>query len=163
MEAIFTILAYEGKFFPNNKEEFYKYIEQMSSEEPGGQELLVTMKPLAKVAPKMRMYAYLFGPLMEAAVRGFIHRGYNGIDKVQARYKLQAEFAKRELYNEITKETEITLEDLSGMTKKRLIQFITDCVFYIELELEQTVPDSAEYKAMKGDGFMSMKFKNGER
>ncbi len=162
MEAIFKALAKEGKFIPANMDDFWKYMEQMS-EEVEGTELLVTFKPLAKVAPKMRLYAFLFGPLLDAAVRGFIYRGYNGIDKVSARYKLQAEFAKAELYNEQTKQTEIYLLDLSSMTKARLLQFVVDCVFYIEEHLQQTIPDSAEYKAMKGDGFMSMKFKKNEQ
>jgi len=154
MEATFTLHAKNGKAYPSNPVDYEKYLL-----ENDGEDLHYSIRPLSKVSPKMRLYAYLFGPLMTVAVRGYIHRGYHGIDRVQARYKLQAEFAKKELYNEISGETEITLEDLSGMTKARLLQFVTDCVFYIEEHLEQTVPDSAEYKAMKGDGFMSMKFK----
>lgn len=159
MEIIFKALAKDGKFmYPNGSQDVGNYLKELSTE-PEGTELLVTMKPLAKVSQKIRMYAYLFGPLLDSAMRGYVYLGYNGIDKVAARYKLQAEFAKAELYNEKTKQTEIYLIDLSSMTKARLLQFITDCIFYIEEHLQQTIPDSAEYKAMKGDGFMSIKYK----
>ena len=35
-------------------------------------------------------------------MRGFTRQGWEGMDKVKARYKLQAEFAKEEMYNSKT-------------------------------------------------------------
>lgn len=158
MEAIFTLLSKNGKGIPLNPSDWTTYML-----ENDGEEIYCTLKQKSKVSPKMRLYAYLFGPLMSSAVAGFYRHGYPGIDKVSARYKLQAEFAKAELFNEKTGQMEFYLEDLSSMTKARLLQFVTDCVLFIENNLEQKVPDSAEYKAMKGDGFMSVKFKDNAR
>lgn len=155
MEAIFTFQSRSGKGIPTNPHDLELYF--LENE---GEDIMVTMKPLAKVSEKMKLFAYLFGPLMDAAVRGYIYQGYTGIDRVQARYKLQAEFCKKELYNEKTMRAEYTLEDLSGMTKNRLLQFVVDCVFFIEENLGQRTPDSAEYKAMRGDGFLSTKFRD---
>lgn len=157
MEAIFTLFAKNGKGLPTNAEDWEKYMI-----ENDGEELFVTIKPMSKVSEKMRLYAFLFGPLMTSAVNGFIYAGYFGIDRVQARYKLQAEFCKKDLYNEKTRESEITLEDLSGMTKKRLLQFVVDCCFYIEDKLQQKIPDSSTYKMMLQTGrpFKSVKFGN---
>lgn len=157
MDAVFTLLSKGGKGLPQNALDWERYML-----EHDGEELYVQIKPLAKTSEKMRMYAYLFGPLMSSAVNGYVYRGYHGIDRVQARYKLQAEFCKKELYNEITKETEITLEDLSGMNKKRLLQFVTDCVYYIEEHLCQKIPDSALYKMQQATGrpFKSVKFED---
>ena len=66
-----------------------------------------------------------------------------------ARYKLQAEFCKAELVNESTGEVEVYLLELSKMNKRRLLKFLQDCIFFIESELGQRIPDSQEYKQMK--------------
>lgn len=147
MEAIFNSIAKNGKilFFNNFDVERYCI-------ENDGVELTWTVKHTAKTPEKMRMYSFLHGPLMDAAVRGFTRQGFEGMDKVKARYKLQAEFCKEEMYNSKTKQTEIYLIDLSSMSKARLLKFIQDCIFFIESELETETPDSDEWKAKQLTG-----------
>lgn len=120
--------------------------------ENDGIELHVSIKHSSKLSEKMKMFAFLFGPVMDSAVRGFVRQGYTGIDKVAARYKLQAEFCKEELYNSKTGKTEIYLLELSRMSKARLLKFLQDCMMYIEENLETEVPDSEEWKAKQITG-----------
>lgn len=156
MEALFTAVPSKGRLIFDNLIDVESYcIEQ------DGVELVVSMKPAAKTSEKMRMYAYLFGPLMDCAVIGYTNAGWPGMDKVKARYKLQAEFAKAEMINPEGK-IEIYLLDISKMSKARLLKFIQDIIFFLESELHQSAPDSSRYKMMQitGRNFSSVKFKD---
>lgn len=114
----------------------------------------------AKLSEKEKMFAYLFGPLANCAMRAYTFAGWDGIDKVKAVYLMQAEFCKEQTYNKNTKEVRVVLSSLSAMSKARLLKFIQDCIFFLETELKQQVPDSETYKAMKyNEGFVSTKFK----
>lgn len=146
-EAIFRATPKNGKLIWHNVYDLERFLS-----ENDGIELIITMKQMAKLSEKIRMYAYLFGPLMECAVIGYTKAGYEGMDKVKARYKLQAEFAKGEIYNKKTGQVEIYLLDLSGMPKSRLLKFIQDCIFFLEAELQMEVPDSDAYKLKKITG-----------
>lgn len=147
MEAIFQAVAAKGKLVFFNIYDLERYCV-----ENDGIELYITVKHSAKLSEKMKMYAYLFGPLMDSAVRGFTRQGWEGMDKVKARYKLQAEFCKEEMYNSKTHQVETYLIDLSSMPKARLLKFVQDCVFYIEQHLETEAPDSEEWKAKQITG-----------
>jgi hypothetical protein len=142
MKAIFTFHALKGRAYWDNPDDFYKYC--MENDE---QELYCEIKPLSKLSEKQKLYNYLFGPTMDCAVRGYTAAGWEGIDKVKARYMLQAEFAKEEVYNPKTGKVKVVLEDVASMTKERLLKFVVDILFFLESELEQTVPDSSEWKA----------------
>lgn len=147
MEAIFTAIPMHGKLNYFNLYDLERYCIENE-----GIELHISMKHASKLSEKMKMFRFLFGPVMDSAVRGFTRQGWEGMDKVKARYRLQAEFAKEEMYNSKTQKTEIYLIDLSNMSKARLLKFIQDCLHFIETELETEVPDSEEYKASKSSG-----------
>lgn len=89
---------------------------------------------------------------MDSAMRGYTRQGWEGMDKVKARYMLQAEFAKEDVFNPRTGEVKISLIDLKDMSKARLHKFITDCIFYIETELETQAPDAEAWKMKKITG-----------
>src|SRR4051812_18283954 len=141
MEAIFTADSKNGKLHYTNTEDLFKFCM-----EHDGELIHVAMRPLAKTSEKMRMYAYLFGPVMFCAVQGFTAAGYEMMDKVKARYMLEAQCAKAEIYNSKTQKIEVYTESIAGMTKTRLYKFIVDVLFFLEAELGQRVPDSEEWK-----------------
>lgn len=141
MEAIFGFTPKNGKMVFDNEEDVYKYCCERN-----GIHQTMTLKDTSKLSEKQKMYDYLFGPVMDCAVRGFTAAGYNGIDKVKARYILEAEFCKEEIYNPISNKTKIRTEHVSSMGKARLLKFIVDVLLFLELELSQRVPDSEEYK-----------------
>ena len=147
MEAIFRAVCAKGKFLFFNNFDIERYCV-----ENDGVEVDLSIKHSAKTPEKKRMYNFLHGPLMDSAVRGYTRQGWEGFDKVKARYKLQAEFCKEEMYNSKTGQIEVYLIDLSSMSKARLLKFVQDCMFYIEQELETEVPDSEEWKAKQLSG-----------
>src|SRR4051812_35099002 len=136
MDAIFSAIPKSGRLYWSSADDLYKFCIENE-----GEELYIAIKQKAKTSSKMRMYAFLFGPVMRAAMQGYTAAGWEGIDKTKARYMLQAEFAKEDVYNSKTKEIKTTLEDIAGMSKARLLKFIVDVLFFLETELKQTVPD----------------------
>lgn len=146
MEGIFKAYAKQGKIQYSSPDDLFKY----ACENEGA--LVVSIKPEAKISEKMQMYAYLFGPVMDCAVRGFTAAGYELMDKVKARFLLEAELAKAEAYNPKTGKTTIYTESISSMDKKRLLKFLQDVLFFLESELGQRVPDAEQWKLRKLTG-----------
>ena len=156
MEAIFSTIPKNGELIFENTLDYYKYCVENE-----GIEQTVKVYPTAKVALKLRMYAYLFGPLLDVAVQAYTHAGWPGMDKVKVRYLLQCEFAKEEM---ATPDGEIIIYpiDLKDMDKARLLKFIQDIIFHLESEFGFSAPDSVKYKMMKltGRNFKSLKNDN---
>lgn len=152
-EAIFRAVPVKGVLIYTNYSDVQKYLAEQEDVEQ-----LVEFRVAAKLSEKQRMYSFLFGVIMNYAMRAFTFAGYEGMDKVKARYLLSSMFAKGELYNTKTGKIDVYLLDISSMSKDRLLKFIQDCIFFLESELNTIVPDSAEWKAMKGDGFKSTKY-----
>lgn len=140
-EAIFTVLPIDGKLNLSNQDDISKYLL-----ENDGIPQSMYLKPLAKQTEKERMYAFIFGPLMACAVDGLTSAGYHGIDKVKARYILEAELCKAESYSPSTGKTKVFTESISGMNNPRLLKFAVDACLFLEVELKQTVPDSEQWK-----------------
>lgn len=144
-EAIFHLTPTSGKF--RQSEDFTKYL----LENEGIEQRLI-LKQSSKISEKEKLYGFLFGPLMASAVQGFTNAGHNGVDKVTARYILEAEFCKCQVYNPIRDTIMTHTEHVSGMSKARLLKYVVDIIFYLELELGQSVPDSEEFKMQLKSG-----------
>jgi hypothetical protein len=152
MEAIFNITPVKGKL--PYYEDLYRYLM-----EKDGVCQTISLRDTAKTSEKMRMYAYLFGPVMFCAVKGLTKAGYDGVDKVKARYILEAMFCKAEVMNSKSGKITQYTESISGMNKKRLLKFINDVLLFLELELGEEVPDAQEWKAklISGRNFKTVK------
>lgn len=140
MEGYFEATPSNGHL-SHHGPDFQKYLL-----EKDGIRQIVRLKDYAKSTEKERMYAFLFGVTMSCAVQGFSAAGHEGVDKVKARYMLEAMFCKDESYNAKTGKVTIYTESVSGMSVKRLHKFITDVLFFLETELHQTVPDAEAFK-----------------
>ncbi len=138
-EAIFNLTPKNGVLIPT--EDYTKYL--LENE---GIEQRVNLKQSARISEKERLYNYFFGPVMSTAVIGFTNAGYTGIDKVKARYIIEAEFAKEQVYNPIKDTTMTRTEHVSSMSKGRLLKLVVDTLFFIELELGCAVPDAEQFK-----------------
>lgn len=147
MKAQFLVDCSGIALFPASNIQHYQDYLKMH----GGQRLIMTLEPAKKDSEKQRMYAYLFGVVVDCAIRGYTYVGYSGVDEVNAMYKLKAAFAKSYLKTPDGAEEPYLLE-LKNMSKDRLLKFLQDCIFFIESELGQVVPDSDEYKQMKLTG-----------
>lgn len=154
MEAIFNAVPKKGRLIFDNLIDLERYCIEKE-----GVEQVIWLKDLAKLPEKQRMFNYLFGPLMSVVVRALTDAGYQGMDNVKARYKMQADFCKADMIGPNGVET--YLLDLSSMSKSRLLKFIQDIIFHLESEYNQDCPDSSLYKMMKltGEPFKSVKFK----
>lgn len=141
MEAIFTITPERGKLTAVYCGDLEKYLTEKE-----GIPQIVKLKDYANSTEKERSFAFLFGPTMAAAVQGFTAAGYEGVDKVKARYMLESMFCKAESYNPKTGKVAIYTESVSSMGIKRLHKFIGDVLFFLEAELGQQVPDAEAFK-----------------
>ena len=62
-----------------------------------GTELSVTIKPLARIPEKERMYAYYHKVILPVAMEVYSNDGWESVDKIKADYLLKAECAKDSL------------------------------------------------------------------
>jgi hypothetical protein len=139
-EVIFTALSKDGALSFTTKEQLSAFCREHDQEE-----LLVYLKPAAKGSEKMKLYAFYHVNVLQCAVMGYTYAGYPGIDAVKADYLLRAEFAKDFIQKPDGTYIPVML-DKRGMTKARLLKYVTDCIFFIETELQQRVPESEEWK-----------------
>jgi len=153
-EVIFKAFAKEGKIRFTDPEDLYKYCI-----EHDGEELFVYLKESNKASDKMKMYAFYYVNILQCAVIGFTSVGYEGIDIVKADYLLRASFAKDFIQKPDGSWIPIML-DKRNMSKNRLLKYITDCIFFIENELQITVPSSDEYKVQIKTGQNFKKVRN---
>lgn len=150
MEAILIATSKDNKMLFHNSYDLERYCK-----EHDGQELVVSIKPMAKTSPKMLLYAFYHGPLLDCFIKAYTSAGYDGIDKVKADFLLRAEFAKDFILKK-NGEAIPYIIDKKDMTKERLTKFVQDCLFHLEDEFKMTPPDAEEYKLNKGS---STKFK----
>ena len=143
MNAIFSATPKRGRLIFDNLIDLEAYCI-----ENDGIDLTVSIKHASKTSQKQKMYNFLHGPVLDYAVMAYTRAGYGLMDKVKALYKLKAEFGKDVMFNTKTGQEEYFLIELSRASKARLLKFIQDCIFYLESELDQRIPDSQEYKEM---------------
>ncbi len=153
MKAIFKGKCQNGLLLINDQDGYKKYRQAMD-----GHDMICTFEPEINLPLKKRMYAYLHSVILDCAIRGYTDVGYNGLDEVSVMYKLKAFFAKGMIIGPDGAEEPYLLE-LKNMTVERLYKFLMDCILHIEIDLNQEVPDSSEYKAMKltGKNYTSVK------
>lgn len=147
-EVIFGAKA--GDNYPNiiwdNDEDLKKYLT-----EHAGERLFIHIEPEAQLSEKMQMYAFLHKVIYPCAVIGYTACGYEGVDNVKADFMLRAEFAK-DFVKKPNGEYQVIVLDKRNMTNVRLHKFMSDCIFFIENDLQTRVPDSETYKLNKATG-----------
>lgn len=151
-EVIFQACGVDGELVFSNPQDLTGFLMEHPEEV-----LLVHIELEAQTSAKMRMYAYYYRVILPCAVIGYTTAGYEGIDNVHADYLLRAEFAKD--YIKKGNDYVPIVLDKRNMTKPRLHKYMSDCIFFIENQLQQRVPDSEEYKINKqhGGNFQTVK------
>lgn len=152
-EATFNIIPKDGKLPFSEYSDLHKYLL-----ENDGIEQTITLKPSGVLSDKEKLYAFIYGPLMSCAIDGFTRAGYEGVDKVKARYLLEAELCKAETFTP-KGGVKIYTESVSGMNNKRLLKFATDAMLFLEVELGQKTPDSEAWfmKLKSGKDYRAVK------
>lgn len=145
MSVRFKGIALDGKLNILNQVDLETYCREMQ-----GKELMIEITQYNRSGVKARMMAYYFAVVLKAAVAGWREIG-EAIDDVEADYRLRAELAK--IHRKDQKGNFIiVLEDKREMNRDRLLQYLQDCIYFVETNLKYRVPDSSEYIAMKKTG-----------
>lgn len=144
-EVIFEACGVDGDLVFSNPKDLQSFLLEHPEEV-----LLVHIEIAAQVSQKMKMFAYYHRVILQCAVIGYTAAGYEGVDNVVADYMLRAEFAKD--YIKKGEDWIPIVMDKRKMTKVRLHKFLSDCIFFIETQLQQRVPDSQEYRMNQQTG-----------
>lgn len=108
--------------------------------------LSVTIEPTHHKSEKMRMYAYLNGPLIETVMYAMTEAG-DSVDKAQATMEMKVLFAK-DTHTDREGNTHLVVMSQSDMTKKRLLKFIKDIIRHLEDIYDTSPPDADRYREM---------------
>lgn len=120
---------------------------QLFLKETVGHSITAEFKLTNKQSEKERLYRYYHKVVLSIAVQYYKSCGYSEADKVFCDYQLKAHCAKGIMYNSKTQQEEVFLLDKSRMNKKRLGEFVTDCITFLEVDCGYKVPDSQSYIA----------------
>lgn len=140
-EAIFNITPYGGYIYIDERSDLHKYLLENERVEQ-----VIQLKRADKMTEKERLYAFLFGPLMSVAITGYTNAGYPAVDKVKARFLLEAELSKYEVYSPAAGKTKVYTRSVSDMGAKELLEFIVNVIYFLEAEFKVSCPDAEEYK-----------------
>lgn len=125
-----------------------------------GYDFIVTYKVAGRATDKERMFAYLFGPLMQVAEQCFLEAGHD-ITPHDIYYFFKSRFA-----------TEVWRDPFTGKVKERIIDisdvstpvdvlhtFLQRVIQFLEENFQAEIPDSSQYKVdlRFGKGFKSAK------
>lgn len=143
IEGQFEAVSKDGQMMYLSRNQVEGYCRQYE-----GQSFIVTFQQKDKLSDKQRMYNFLYGPLLDCAVKALEDMGYDGMDKVIACHMLRDQFAKDYILNLKTNDREPYLLEIGRMSKDRLLKFINDSIYFIEQDLSHPVPDSQQYKEM---------------
>lgn len=147
-------MSINGQLQYLNPAEFNKWCQQYPN-----QRALVTIELLSDVPEKMRMFAYLHGPLMDCMLLAYEEAGYNQISSADLYLALKAQYATEPWYNPLTKKEEKKIIEFSDpkVPTDRLTKFINDLVYHLEQDLNWQAPNSEEYKFNKALGTTGFK------
>lgn len=126
-----------------------------------GHEWVCTFKVIGTMNEKARMFAYLFGPLLDSAVVCYENAGYEYVNTSDLYYHFKSVFGKYMWFNPITKKEEERVYDYSDdeVSADLLNKFINDIILFLETNFEFSPPDAQAYKTeLKfGKGFTRIK------
>jgi len=127
-------------------EEYQKIIKEYD-----GLDVVVTIEEAEAIGAKQQMYNYLCGVLYPSAVKAFRYFGFEYVDAAYVDHKFKCMFAVGTVTNSKGVEENYP-KDKSKMKKDELHRFITDCILFLEKEMDWKVPDSSQYKMYQQTG-----------
>ena len=152
-KAIFEAMPEHGRLTFNTKDARDYLLEKE------GVPQYITMQDADKISKKLKMYNYLYKVVYPAAVNAFRHHGYEGANTAWVDHKLKSWFAMKSLETKEGETDEYYPEDKGSMSKDRLHKYLSDCIFFVEKELDCRVPDATEYKIYQQSGRKYKKIK----
>ena len=164
-------MSYIFTFTPKESFNSKEMMEELSSQKDvqtlltgwKDKEVTVEMKLSVSVPEKQKLYSFYHRVILGIAMEYYRACGYHEADKVFCDYQLKAQCGKDIMYNHKTGEEEVFLLDKSRMNKKRLHQFVTDCISFLEIDCGYIVPDSASFIAEIQTGMKGFKSTNSKK
>jgi len=133
-----------------------KIVRDLSSEERfalhyEGQKVMVSYRPLGDMSNKEKLFAYLFGPLLDCLSNAMEDVGMANVSKNDWYEAMKDRFGRYPWYNPLTKKQETKTLDFSSdkTTSAQLNEFVGKIVLFLEIEVGVDVPDSAEFTMQK--------------
>lgn len=143
IELLLTGRCLDGKIVWNNAEEVKKFCTHYH-----GDDVIVRINKLTDISKKEKLFAYLFGPLLDTLQTGLAHNGYGDLSKKDCYIIMKQRYGSKPWYNPLAKKEETVFVDFSDdkTTQDELLEFINNIVMFIEKDLEVEAPDSEAYK-----------------
>ncbi len=122
--------------------------------------VMISYRPYGSLVQKERLFAYLFGPLLQCLANAMEDAGMEG-SKKDWYEAMKGRYAAFPWYNPLSKKEEVRTLDFSSdsTTSAQLGKFVNDIVLFLEMEVGVEVPDSEEYKTQKRLGSSKKTFK----
>jgi hypothetical protein len=143
IELLLTGTCYDGKIKWNNVDELKRFCIHYD-----GEDVVVRINKTTDITKKEKLFAYLFGPLLDTLQTGFAHAGYGDLSKKDCYIIMKQRYGSKPWYNPLSKKEETILVDFSDdkTTQDELLEFINNIVIFLERDLEVEAPDSEAYK-----------------
>lgn len=125
------------------QEDFRKFILENDKHE-----LHVTLERSTDKKEKMKMWAYLHGPVISEYISCKLKAG-ESIDKADAIWELKCMFLKDTMIDPTTKKEVVYVQSMTDLNKVELFQFIQKVLFHLEIDLGGEVPDAETYLESK--------------
>lgn len=140
MKGYFEYIVQNGRLRAKNPKDYEKFLQEKE-----GKELIGTLEDKELIGERKKMLNFFHGPVLDQCVRAWHELGDPGVDKVVAKYRLKAYFLKDYFINK-DKEEEHFVRSLGRTTKEELKRFLDQVLYFMQTDLETSVPDPQQYK-----------------
>ena len=125
-----------------------------------GEAIMISYRPMSNMRHKEKMFAFLFGPLMDCLYNGMTEAGFVGT-RTDFYKAMKYRYASFPWINPLTKKEETDTLDFSSdkVTAAQLHDFINKVVLFIEQDLGIEAPDSSEFVIQKRLGASKKSFR----
>lgn len=157
IELLLTGECKDGKIKWDNALEGKKFADHHE-----GQRIWSKWGLLTDLSEKEKLFAYLFGPLLDTLATALAHHGYGQLSKKDCYFIMKSRYGQKPWYNPLNKCEEIVFVDYSDekTTKAELLEFVNNIILFIEQDLNTQAPDSDAYKTQMRLGSTKRKLSN---
>lgn len=122
--------------------------------------VMISYRPYGDLSAKDRLFAYLFGPLLQCLQNAMEDAGIEG-SKKDFYEAMKIRYAAYPWRNPLSKKEEVRTLDFSAdsTTSAQLGKFVNDIILFLEMEVGVEAPDSQEWKTQQRLGSSKRTFK----
>lgn len=112
--------------------------------------VMISYRPYGDLSNKERLFAYLFGPLLQCLQNAMEDAGMEA-SKKEWYEAMKSRYAAYPWFNPLSKKEEVRTLDFSSdsTTAAQLGKFVNDIIMFLEIEVGVQAPDSEEWKTQQ--------------